>query len=298
MLNKLKHQFPNALSNMEDTQDLNDYIWFEDSLNQILGIPYSEISTEEIQLLKILFHSPILQRPITSTTHTTWNDFLFGPSASLPLTSWQKVRFIHIHLAHADFPHDHFEEAILSFMPSDSVLIWENETAGILIESDTVEPISNQEQISISSTLESDFFVKLRFFTGRFHTVDADLHHHLKQEINCFRLAKLHLTDLKVVNLPDIIPYALMNDCTEADRTWYINELLGKTKQDSELLQTIKTYIECNSNASSAAKQLYIHRNSLQYRIDKFAEKTGLDVRRFPHALAAYLLILSNEQKG
>ncbi|MGE7604181.1 PucR family transcriptional regulator [Peribacillus sp. NPDC097675] len=298
MLNKLKHRFPNSLFNKKDAQDITEYFWFEDSFGDTLGIPRSEISADEIRLLRLLFDSPALQRPNTSTTYTTWNDFLFGSIASQPLTNWANVRFTYFNLAHADFSHDHFEEAILSFLPSDSILIWENETAGILIESDIDEFLPTQELLAISSTLESDFYVKIRIYAGRFHPVDVDLHQHLNQERKCFKLALMYLSDLKVSDLSDIIPFALMNDCTESDKTWYINELLGKTRQDPELIKTVKTYIESNSNASSAAKQLYIHRNSLQYRIDKFADKTGLDVRNFRHALAAYLLLIMISEKG
>ncbi len=298
MLNKLKHTFPNSLSDKKDAQDISAYFWLEDPFGHTIGIPRSDISAEEIRLLTLLFDTPSLQSPNTSTTQTTWNDFLFGPRASQPLTNWENVRFTYFNLAHGDFSHDHFEEAILSFVPSDSILVWENGTAGTLIESDMDEPLSTHDFLAISSTLESDFYVKIRVYAGRFHPVDADLHHHLIQERKCFTLSLLHLSDVKVTELPNIIPYALMNACTDMDKRWYINELLGKTRQDHELIKTVKTYIECNSNASSAAKQLYIHRNSLQYRIDKFAEKTGLDVRNFPHALAAYLLILLNEQKG
>ncbi|WP_232787093.1 helix-turn-helix domain-containing protein [Planococcus sp. MB-3u-03] len=35
-----------------------------------------------------------------------------------------------------------------------------------------------------------------------------------------------------------------------------------------------------------------MHRNSLQYRLDRFHENTGIDVRKFEHAMAVYLAIL------
>jgi DNA-binding PucR family transcriptional regulator len=35
-----------------------------------------------------------------------------------------------------------------------------------------------------------------------------------------------------------------------------------------------------------------MHRNSLQYRIDKFIEKTGIDIKHFKGAVAVYLAIL------
>jgi hypothetical protein len=292
LLENLKQKFPTALSSKKDIHDISPYIWFEDPFGSTLGILRTEITDEEVGLLELLFESPLPQTQYTMRPHTPWVDFIFETNATLPLTSWENVRFIHFNLAHSDFSHSHFEEAFLSFVPSESVLIWENETAGILIESDTDELLSKKELVAITSTLESDFYVKIRIFTGRFHPVNPELHYHQKQEQKCFNLAIMHLPVFKVTDLPDIIPCALTNGCIDTDKAWYINELLGKTRQDPELIKTIKTYIECNSNATLAAKKLYIHRNSLQYRIDKFMDKTGLDIRNFPHALAAYMVLL------
>ncbi|MCY8607352.1 helix-turn-helix domain-containing protein, partial [Bacillus sonorensis] len=50
-------------------------------------------------------------------------------------------------------------------------------------------------------------------------------------------------------------------------------------------------YMQCNLNASLTAKRLFIHRNSLQYRIDRFIEKTGIDIRQFEEAAAVYFII-------
>lgn len=294
MLENLKQKFPNTITNKMDTDEISEYVWFEDS-RSILGIPRSEITAEEIRLLELLFAPSINPNNPKTYQDVSWKTFLSEPNAPLPLTSWENVRFIHFKLTHADFSISDFEDAFLAFVPSDATLVWENETSGILIETDKDESLSNNELIAISSTLESDFYVKTRMFTGRFHPVNQDLHHHRNQEKKCFDLAQVHLPDLKVANLADIIPHSLINVPSVTNARWYINEILGKTKQDTELIKTIKTYIECNSNATYAAKQLYIHRNSLQYRIDKFSERTGLDIRNFRHALTAYLILLLNE---
>ena len=50
---------------------------------------------------------------------------------------------------------------------------------------------------------------------------------------------------------------------------------------DRNMLNTIKVYLESNQNMSQAAKRLYIHRNTMIQRIDKFVEKTGFDIKNF-----------------
>jgi len=57
-----------------------------------------------------------------------------------------------------------------------------------------------------------------------------------------------------------------------------------------ELLRTVLSFIADDLNQSKAAKNLYMHRNTLLYRIDQFAQLCGIDPRRFDGAFAIKLL--------
>lgn len=61
---------------------------------------------------------------------------------------------------------------------------------------------------------------------------------------------------------------------------------------DEEVLLTLETFFEMDCNISETAKRLYIHRNTLMYRIDKIKQETGLDVRAFQDAVLMNLLLL------
>lgn len=67
--------------------------------------------------------------------------------------------------------------------------------------------------------------------------------------------------------------------------------ILKKYHHDQMMLDTIKTYLETDQNMSSASKILYVHRNTLIQRIDKFYQVTGFDVRIFIDAYLIYHLI-------
>lgn len=54
---------------------------------------------------------------------------------------------------------------------------------------------------------------------------------------------------------------------------------------DEETLTTISKFFENNLNVSETARQLYIHRNTLVYRLEKLQKSTGLDIRKFDDAL-------------
>lgn len=54
---------------------------------------------------------------------------------------------------------------------------------------------------------------------------------------------------------------------------------------DDETLSTISKFFENNLNVSETSRQLFIHRNTLVYRLDKLQKSTGLDLRVFEDAI-------------
>lgn len=54
---------------------------------------------------------------------------------------------------------------------------------------------------------------------------------------------------------------------------------------DDETMLTIKKFFENNLNVSESSRQLYVHRNTLVYRLDKIERLTGLDLRKFDDAI-------------
>ena len=68
-------------------------------------------------------------------------------------------------------------------------------------------------------------------------------------------------------------------------------KILRKYSNRSDIHHTIKTFLECNQNINQAAKELYIHRNTLLQRLDKFHQATGFDVKRFLDAFIIYQIL-------
>lgn len=61
---------------------------------------------------------------------------------------------------------------------------------------------------------------------------------------------------------------------------------------DEETITTIYKFFENNLNISETARKLYIHRNTLVYRLDKIQKMTGLDVKKFDDAVAFKLALM------
>ena len=61
---------------------------------------------------------------------------------------------------------------------------------------------------------------------------------------------------------------------------------------DEETLTTINKFFENNLNVSETSRQLYVHRNTLVYRLEKLQKSTGLDIRKFDDALTFKIALM------
>jgi carbohydrate diacid regulator len=68
----------------------------------------------------------------------------------------------------------------------------------------------------------------------------------------------------------------------------FLSEVLKKgpiEALDKETLATIDSFFENSLNVSETARKLFVHRNTLVYRLEKIKRITGLDLREFEHAI-------------
>lgn len=75
----------------------------------------------------------------------------------------------------------------------------------------------------------------------------------------------------------------------------FIDEIFGDNiplNFDDETLTTINKFFENNLNVSETSRQLYVHRNTLVYRIEKLEKSTGLDIRTFDDALTFKIALM------
>ncbi len=61
---------------------------------------------------------------------------------------------------------------------------------------------------------------------------------------------------------------------------------------DEEILTTVNKFFENNLNVSETSRQLFVHRNTLVYRLEKLEKSTGLDVRTFDDALTFKIALM------
>ncbi|MBT2678055.1 helix-turn-helix domain-containing protein [Bacillus sp. ISL-35] len=297
MINKILAYFPDSVThNHFPAHPSSEHHWFQFTEEEPIwiSIPKEQISEDQLDLLKNLLQY-IETDPHTVLTGKAlaWSDFLFHGGA-IPPTAMEEVRFIQFRLQAKHIETEEINEALQGFFPEHTIL-WRKDSYGMIIE-EKKEIIEDADELqSISATFESDFFIKISFYIGKFQTISRQLPGFFTNEKQVF-LELVKLTNRgDVFTFEKAFPMLLATQLPDHLQDILSHSILDAFGDDKELMTTIKTFLESNSNVSLAAKKLYVHRNTLQYRLDKFTEKTGVQLKDFDAAIVVYLAGLYKE---
>lgn len=290
MLERLKTRYPNAcIANEPIAAKPLLWFWMEEE-KRYFGIDPGELTPEETLLLKTLF--PKFQENTAGTTSeaSKWYDYLFLPDADAPVRDGV-YRVTQFALAKEGPDVSGVQEAIKNMFVPDVLVIVTNQLEGIVIEEKS-ETIAAEDDLTASiRAFEGDFYTPVLLYLGEFQEV-ATLKHHFPFERRLFEFAKSRRKTSALFTVHSLFPLYLLSNLPESEKGLLFQSLHGLFEEDREMGQTIKRYLENFANASLTAKQLFIHRNSLQYRIEKFEEKTGLNLKHFTDAIFAYFACL------
>ena len=148
----------------------------------------------------------------------------------------------------------------------------------------TYEQETDVSFLDVILNVSSDIFNDLRIYVS--HTLE-DLDNYQKHQ--AYVLSKLkEMPFNKYVYVDDKVLLKANLDTLDDELKHFI---LKKYAQDLMMHETIKGYLESNQNMVIAAKKLYVHRNTLIQRIEKFHQVTGFDIRQFQDAYLIYHFI-------
>ncbi len=271
------------------------YHWFRNQeKSNWFAIPKNEISLKELAVIKILFeYKPILTSPINSTLEATkWHQFLFLKGDS-PITYGQTIRISQFSYSGEKINLSELEVALKGFFSINTIIVWIDSFNGLIIE---IDPVSFENDFtSIVQTLESEFFINPYFYVGKYRPLSNETPVIFSEEIKMFEQGKTLLPMERVLGLEKLFPLLITLQLSSELRNTLQRDLLPVFSDDPEMLITIKAFLEHNLNVTLTAKKLYIHRNSLQYRLDKFEEKTGINLKSFQGALTVYQACMLHE---
>lgn len=146
----------------------------------------------------------------------------------------------------------------------------------------------NKLASSIVDTLSSEFYTHCSVGIGTVVDSIKDLPRSFKEAQVALEVGKVFDTEKPIVSYNHLGIARLIYQLPTTLCEMFLKEVFRRGSIDSldhETLFTIQRFFENNLNVSETSRKLFVHRNTLVYRLEKIKKITGLDLREFEDAI-------------
>ena len=178
------------------------------------------------------------------------------------------------------FP-DRLQDFVLSINESDIAIIKQLSSES---DSEEIEKIAR----SVEDMLKNELYIKCVIGIGTVACHLRELADAYKEAQTAIDVGKVFDTEKSIINYENLgigrLIYQLPTTLCEI----FLSEVFKKSAIDAldqETLFTINKFFENSLNVSETSRKLFVHRNTLVYRLEKIKKLTGLDLRQFDHAI-------------
>ena len=141
---------------------------------------------------------------------------------------------------------------------------------------------------NIADTLSAEFYTKVAIGISTVVDNIKDLARAYKEAQVALEVGKVFETEKNIINYENLGIGRLIYQLPTTLCDMFLQEVFKKESLESldrETLMTIQSFFENNLNVSETSRKLFVHRNTLVYRLEKIRKLTGLDLREFEHAI-------------
>ena len=191
------------------------------------------------------------------------------------------------------FP-DKLQDFVLSINETDVAII--KQLPGMPAEGELESIAAGMEQ-----ALRSELYIKSVVGIGTVADHLRSLADSYKEAQTAIDVGKVFDTERSIINYENLgigrLIYQLPTTLCEI----FLTEVFKKSAIDSldqETLFTINKFFENNLNVSETSRKLFVHRNTLVYRLEKIKKLTGLDLRQFDHAIVFKVALMVRKYLG
>lgn len=148
---------------------------------------------------------------------------------------------------------------------------------------------------SIVDTLSGEFYTRAAVGIGTKAEDIREIGRSFKEARLALEVGKVFDTDNSIVSYDHLGIARLIYQLPSTLCETFLDEIFHKgtiETLDQETLFTIQRFFENNLNVSETSRKLFIHRNTLVYRLDKIHKTTGLDLREFDQAIVFKIALM------
>ena len=203
----------------------------------------------------------------------------FGKSDMMPFEMLQNM-----------FP-DKTRDYVISVSEQDIVLVKEVKRG---IDIKEVEKIA----VNITDTLSTEFYTKVAIGISTVVDNIKDLAKAYQESQVALEVGKVFETEKNIISYENLGIGRLIYQLPTTLCEMFLQEVFKKGNLESldrETLMTIQCFFENNLNVSETSRKLFVHRNTLVYRLEKIRKITGLDLREFEHAITFKVALMVNK---
>ncbi len=130
----------------------------------------------------------------------------------------------------------------------------------------------------------------------------SDAHQSYRQASDALKMSKLLNSKGQVHSYKEFVLLKMLEDIPRAKLNEYLEILSGDEGKaifgDPDMINTAEEFLENSLNVSETARELYMHRNTLIYRLDKIEKATGLNIKNFSDAVTFRLITILRRVLG
>ncbi len=185
------------------------------------------------------------------------------------------------------FP-DKSKDFVINISETDIALVKETKQG---VSAETITKLAN----SIVDTLSGEFYTQAVIGIGTTVSSLKDLAKSFKEAQVSLEVGKVFDTEKSIVSYDNLGIARLIYQLPTTLCETFLREVFKKGSIDSldqETLFTIQRFFENNLNVSETSRKLFVHRNTLVYRLEKIRKITGLDLREFDHAIVFKIALM------
>ena len=191
------------------------------------------------------------------------------------------------------FP-DKTKDYIISASEHDIVLVKD-------VKPDTDPRDMEKIATNIADTLSSEFYTKVSIGISTIVDNIKDLARAYKEAQVALEVGKVFETEKNIISYENLGIGRLIYQLPTTLCDMFLQEVFKKGRLESldrETLMTIQCFFENNLNVSETSRKLFVHRNTLVYRLEKIRKLTGLDLREFEHAITFKVALMVKKYLG
>lgn len=271
--------FPGAVLGQKPVE--GDWVSIERH-NQVIYLPAGELTERERYLLGVLD-----EENKDTSLKDPWLAYFLGEKETMPL-DLSKVQLVYIE---HQFP---FSAELVELMKGllANVVAMPNltPTRSLMILDQTKALDARVIIEDLLPTIESDFAMSLTVAFGNTwsNVRGSDLQAYFADENRLFSDYLMHRGETQTVTFASLALWALVNQLAQPSIKKKVLQQIGAME---DMPDVITRLWQEHGNLMQTAQHLFIHRNSLQYKLDKFQSLSGLNLKNLDDLAYCYLLI-------